>query len=320
MGSFKSWGLGVVVGVLGVLPTAALAAGAPTADVSRAQGRGAEQFLAVVATGSPQAIAQAYHPAELDGLRIRLLERLRADAARNDSTSRVRLFGPGKQLAELERLTSVSFYNELAPRLQQRGRVFEDVKWLASVPEGEAVHVIGRGKPPKGQGQVAVVTTVTLLPYGKDWRAAIPSEILAQIDDLLEGRTGARETAPPRVAAAATTAAPATAPALDPAIGTLLTAAEKALIDGKCAEYYEQHMSPNFRRATSGAAMKTLIATCDRSVSTRETLIAALRIVQGLTPRLEFDGGRAVYDVTNQGLPFDRYVLERINKRWYIAE
>jgi hypothetical protein len=311
-------GLSVCAGVWVVLTVApAWAAGGPVADVTRAQGRGAEQFLAVVAGGSPQAIALAYHPAELDGLRTRLLERLRADAARNDSTSRVRLFGAGRQFAEIERLTSASFYSELAPRLEQRGRVFQDIKWLASVPEGESVHVIGRGKPPKDQGQVQVLTTVTLLPYGKEWRAAIPSEILAQIDDLLEGRTGARVAAPPRAATAAASAAPA---AIDPAVGELLAAAEKVLIEGKCADYYEQHMSPNFRRATSGAAMKTLIATCDRSVSTRETLIAALRIVRGLSPRLEFEGARAVYDVSNQGLPFDRYVLERINKRWYIAE
>jgi len=27
-----------------------------------------------------------------------------------------------------------------------------------------------------------------------------------------------------------------------------------------------------------------------------------------------------VYDVTGQGLPFDRYVLERVEGRWYVAE
>jgi hypothetical protein len=309
---------GYAVAILALLGTTA-AAGPPVADVNRAQARGAEEYLAVLAGGSPQAIALAYHPAELDGLRARLLARLRADAARNDSTSRVRLFGAGMSLADLERMTGASIYGELAKRLLQRGREFQDVKWLASVPEGEAVHVIGRGKPPKEKGQVLVVTTVTLLPYGKEWRAAVPSEILAQIDDLLEGRTNVRA-APEVKPDTAASAAAATVRAIDPGIAEMLSAAEKTLIEGKCADYYEKHMSANFRRATSSAAMKSLIATCTRSVSTRETLIAALRIVRDLTPRFEFEGARAIYDVSGQGLPFDRYVLERLDKRWYIAE
>jgi hypothetical protein len=298
---------------------ASTAAAQSVADVNRAQARGAEEYLAVLAGGSPQAIALAYHPAELDGLRARVLARLRADAARNDSTTRVRLFGAGMSLAELERMTGASLYGELAKRLVQRGRAFQDVKWLASVPEGEAVHVIGRGKPPKDKGQVLVVTTVTLLPYGKEWRAAVPSEIQAQIDDLIEGRIQVRVAQEARSDAAGSTA---TAPVrvVDPAIAEMLSAAEKTLVEGKCADYYDKHMSANFRRATSSAAMKALIANCNRSVSTRETLIAALRIVRDLTPRYELDGARAIYDVSGQGLPFDRYVLERLDKRWYIAE
>jgi len=34
--------------------------------------------------------------------------------------------------------------------------------------------------------KVLVVNVVTLKPYGKDWKAALPSEIQAQIDDLIE--------------------------------------------------------------------------------------------------------------------------------------
>ncbi len=285
--------------------------------VSAAQARGAELYLAALASGNSQAVGMAYHPSEIESLRSTLLARLRADQAKGDSTVRARLFGPGMQLVDLERLTAPSFYAELAKRLELRGREFEDVKWIASVPDGEVVHVIGRGKPLRDRGEVAVVTLVTLMPYGKEWRAAISSEIRAQIDDLIAGR-GA-------YAAAASRLAPAAAPAgasqpVDPAIGGLLAAVETSLLAGNCSEYYEQHMSPSFRRVTSRAALRTLIATCERSVSTRETLIAAVRIVRGLTPRLEFDGARATYDVRGQGLPFDRYVLERIDKRWYVAE
>jgi hypothetical protein len=304
---------------LGAALSLALSLATPTyADgVTGAQARGAEQFLAALGSGGAQAVALAYHPAELDGLRNKLLARLRADQAKGDATVRAHLFGPAAQLADLERMTGPSLYAELAKRLDYRSREFKDVKWLASVPDGTSVHVIGRGKPLPDRGDVEVLATVTLLPYGKEWRAAIPSEIRAQIDDLIAGRG-------PRAAAAARAAAPAPASGapilVDPQIGELLAAAEKSLLAGGCVEYYEQHMSPSFRRVTSKSALKALIAACERSVSTRETLIAAVRIVRTLTPRLEFDGARATYDVRGQGLPFERYVLERIDKRWYIAE
>jgi hypothetical protein len=45
-----------------------------------------------------------------------------------------------------------------------------------------------------------------------------------------------------------------------------------------------------------------------------------LRLVQRTPPVYEAGGERAVYDLTGQGLPYDRYVLERIERRWYIAE
>jgi hypothetical protein len=142
----------------------------------------------------------------------------------------------------------------------------------------------------------------------------VPSDVQAQIDDLLEGRVRAAQPAANRGAA------PAAPVAVDPAIGVLLASAEQALIAGNCADYYQKHLSPNFRRATSASAMKTLIASCTRSESEREQLIAALRIVKTLSPRLEFDGARAVFDVSNQGLRYTSFVLERIDKSWYIAE
>jgi hypothetical protein len=289
-------------------------ANAQTTSVSGAQARGAEQFLAAVASGSPQSVALAFHPTELEGLRTRLLARLRADESQSNATARARLFGAGMPLAELERMTGASFYAELAKRIDLRARQFSDVKWLATVRDGDLVHVVGRGKPPKERGTVQVVTLVTLMPYGNEWRAVVPSEVQAQIDDLLEGRARAPQAT---VARGASTSTPVS---VDPAISMLLASAEQALIAGNCADYYGKYLSPNFRRATSATAMKTLIASCTRSESEREQLVAALRIVKTLTPRLEFDGARAVYDVSNQGLRFSSFVLERIDKSWYIAE
>ena len=34
----------------------------------------------------------------------------------------------------------------------------------------------------------------------------------------------------------------------------------------------------------------------------------------------DHDGTRATYDVAGQGLPYDRFVLEQIERRWYVAE
>jgi hypothetical protein len=50
------------------------------AGPSGAQQKGAEAFLAAVATGSPEAVAQELHPDELDKLRTRLLTLLRAES------------------------------------------------------------------------------------------------------------------------------------------------------------------------------------------------------------------------------------------------
>jgi hypothetical protein len=62
------------------------------------------------------------------------------------------------------------------------------------------------------------------------------------------------------------------------------------------------------------------VGSCNRSIASRELLIAALRIVRRTAPAFEAGGNRALYDVAGQGLPYDRYVLERVEGRWYIAE
>jgi hypothetical protein len=258
------------------------------------------------------------HPDELEKLRSRLLTLLRAEASRTDNTYRSRLFGPGRSLADLESMTAVRFYTALSDRLRLRARQFERFSWLAAVPDGKVVYLIGHGSPPKERGSVKVVVTVGLLPYGAQWRAIIPSEIEAQIDDLLEARTAP----PPAIASgggAATPAAPA-AP-LAPGISELLARAEASLAAGNCEEYFSQFMSPNFNKATSRSARKTLVAACTNNESTRETLITTLRIVQELTPKYDLGGSRAIFDVSGQGLPYDRFVLERDkDQRWYIAE
>lgn len=308
----------LTVALLFCIAPLALAAG-PTS----AQQKGAEAFLAAVATGSPDAVAQELHPDELEKLRARLLTLLRAEGSQGSNTYRGRLFGPGRSLSQLESATAQKFYTALSDRLRLRAREYAKFDWLAAVPDGKVVYLIGKGEQPKDRGSVRVVVMVGLMQYGQQWRAIVPTEIEAQLDDLIEGRVSSAQ-APPAGGAGASVTAPAPAPApqpLAPGISELLARAEAALVAGNCQEYYDEFMSPNFNHATSRSAKKTLVNACNGSESTRETMITTLRILQELQPKYDMGGARAIYDVSGQGLPYDRFELERgSGTRWYIAE
>lgn len=309
---------GFLIGLGAVL--APSRAASETESVSRPQRAAVEAFLGAVASGNPGTVAYALHPTELEKLRARFLELMRSESTRGDFTIRSRLFGVATTLAELERLTALDFYALLGRRLVLVGRSYADARYLGAVRDsGDLVHVVLRGKPPEGRGTVQVVELVSILPYGKDWKAAIPSEIEAQIDDLVSGRAPPAGLPVPGVSGVAT-AAPAALTGNPPAILELLSAAEKELVAGDCESYYRQRMSPDFRRVTSTKALEALISGCRRNDELRERLIATLRILRGLTPRFEYEGNRAVYDLSNQGLPYDRIALQRIDRRWYVAE
>jgi hypothetical protein len=274
------------------------------------------QFLQAVATGDPQVVAQTIHPDDLRALRLRILNLLREEAKKNDSTLRDRLFGAGKGIDELEHLTDFGFYATLSDRLFLASREFSSAEGIAAIPDkGGKVQVVLRGVQPRGRGKVEVVNVVTIKPWGKDWKATLPTEIEAQIDDLIEGRRSALAARSP----AAQRGGRGTSPAA-PGIVELLKSAEQMLTDGKCDEYYGKAMSPNFRRVTGKKALEALINSCKNSVGTREMLLTTLHLVRNLDPRYEFEGQRASYDLSGQGLPFDRFVLEQVDKHWYVAE
>ena len=309
-------------------------------SVSAAQERAAGEYLAAVAAGDAQAVAFAIHPTELDRLRIMVVQKLRDEAARGESALRARLFGDALPLGEIERLTSVNLFRTLSRRLEVRTRVYEKLEGLTAVRDDKFVHVLLKGRQPRERGRVEVVEVVTLLPYGREWKAAVPLELEAQIDDLLVGRRrggasgiglAAGSTAGSSIGSSAAARGPdngsspslppAAAPARNPPeIITLLEQAERVLVDGKCDQYYREYLSPELRRTLSGRTLDTLVGSCKRSIANRELLIAALRIVRRSAPSFEAGGNRAVYDVEGQGLPYDRYVLERVEGKWYIAE
>ncbi len=345
---------------LALLALLCAAGGARADDVTGAQRRAAEEYLAALASGSAQAVGYAIHPSELDRLRITIVQRLRSEAAQGGSTQRTRLFGAAMPLSEVEKLTSLTFFQAVARRLVWRGRIYESVKGLAAVRDGtEQVRVLVKGRPPKDRGTIEVTELVTLLPYGKEWKAALPADAEAQLDDLLAGRGaearagggasgGAGAGFGDGVGDAAAVGAAAGGAAADrarggagpagtgagtgtgtgdgevarstPEILAMLGAAEQSLVEGHCDDYYKQALSPTFRKTLSGRMLDTLISSCRNSIANREMLIAALRIVRKLPPRYDHDGTRATYDVAGQGLPYDRFVLEQIERRWYVAE
>ena len=286
--------------------------------VSMSQKNAALEFLQAVASGDPEAVAFAMHPDDLRALRLRILTLLHEEAKRGDSAVRNRLFGPARPLDEIEHLTDTGFYATLADRLYLPGREYDGGEGIASIADKDGkVEVLIRGRQPRDRGKVQVVNVVTLKPFGKDWKAALPAEIEAQIEDLIAGRHGTSAAA--RTPAALRGGGRSTAPA-QPGIIELLATSEKLLSEGKCDLYYGKQMSPEFRRVTGKKALAALVAACQNSLGTREMLLATLHIVQGLEPRYEYEGQRATYDLTGQGLPFDHFVLEQVDKHWYVAE
>lgn len=347
-GGRHAWSMGhlFAVALLATISALMTAPAAHADDLSAAQRRAAGDYLAAVAAGDAQAVAYAIHPDELDRLRLRLQQRLRAEAASGGDALRSRLFGAAMPLADIERLTSIDLFRALGPRLGLRGRVYEDVRGVGALRDGERVLAVVKGRPPKDRGTVEVVEVVPLLPYGREWKAAIPTEIEARLDDIAAGRVrrvGAAEVGgggaaggaaggatagagrgamPPGGAGpeAGGTVGGAPTERNTPGIIALLDAAERALVDGRCDRYYGEHLSPGLRQSLGKRALDTLVTACSRSLANRELLIAALRLVRRTPPVYEDGGDRAVYDLSGQGLPYDRYVLEQVSGRWYIAE
>ncbi|MEO7774476.1 MAG: hypothetical protein ABIT36_07620 [Steroidobacteraceae bacterium] len=301
--------------LLTMLPVAPAAA----ESVSGSQRRAAEEMLGAIASGNANVVALAIHPTELELLRKRVIDLMRTEADRDENGIRTRLFGPAMPLNDIERLTPANFYAIVSRRLTLTGRDYDSVNWLEAVKDsGELVHVIGRGKPQRDRGNVSVVVLVSLVPWGKDWKAAIPLEVQAQIDDLIAARSpnGTIGAAPPLLAATADDANPGN---MQPIV-QLLKDAEAALTASKCDEYYSRFMSPNFRRLTASKAQKSLVVACSNKPEVREVLIAALRAARESKPRYDYDATRAIYDLKGKGLPFERFVLEQVDKKWYVAE
>jgi hypothetical protein len=246
---------------------------------------------------------------------------MRLEADRNESLTRRRLFGDGMPLSDIERLTPQSFFVTLAQRLRFGGREFKKVEWMEAVEDrGGMVQMVGRLVPRDDMGEVKVPVLVSVVPWGKDWKAALPLELQAQIDDLRTGR--ATRSARPAAVAGATPegggAAPA--PVIPKEILDVFDAALANLEAGNCDAYYDKQMSPNFRRTTGTRALRSLVSACESREGLRAQYMTAIRLARERTPRMEYAGTRAVFDLSGSGLPFPVWIAEQVNERWYIAE
>jgi hypothetical protein len=189
-------------------------------------------------------------------------------------------------------------------------RVMKKTKLIGKVKESDDVlHFIVRGWEDEKGREASSAMLVTLIPYGKQWAVAVPAELEEKIEVAIAGgAVGARDVGDSRVAA------------LDPRIIALLDSGIAALKGVRCSEYYNDLMSPNFRKATAPTAVKTLIAQCEKNPAMRDKTRLALEIARGLKPRYEYGDTRAVFDMSRQGLPYERFVVEMIDKKWYVAE
>lgn len=293
----------------------------PRAENSSAQRRAAEEYLAALAAGDPRVMAMTIHEDELNQLRLRLLDEMKLEADRDESLVRERLFGPGMPLTDIERLTPQNFFAALAPRLRFGGREFVRVNWLEAVNDsGGMVQMLGRLIPDREKGSVEVPVVVSIVPWGKDWKAAFPLELQAQIDDLRTGRVN--PPGPARVVAPAGSSTPAAVASISSPqeVLELFADARKNLEAGDCEDYYRRQMSPNFRRTTGTRALRTLITTCENREELRTQMLTALKLAGERPPRFQYAGTRAVYDLTGLGLPYPSLTVEQVDERWYIAE
>jgi hypothetical protein len=314
-------------GVIALALVALLIASA--ARASSAQERLAKDYLQTAVKGDAEEMLGFYHPGEIADLRARVLKALEEEGT--SDKIRTQMFGVATSMDEVRRLTPTNLCFTLLRRVGVPAERVADIKVLGVVEENsQLAHVLARLIPPKDSLAHARLAVVSLIRYGKDWRVALPDWFQSRVDSLLAGKEDTLSGAAPTTATGANTSvnnpagtsadAPAHTPANSSAIVVLLDSGSATLRQGDCAAYFNEVMSPNFRNSTSAKALKTLIAQCERNVDTRETYIQALEIAKRLTPTYEQSGARAIYDMKGQGLPFERFVLEKVGARWFVAE
>jgi hypothetical protein len=278
---------------------------------SAAQEKLATAYLKANASGDPAALQGMFHPDELVQLRARVLKALEAESAQGGSAIRSRLFGAAMSMDDVRRLTHENFFETLSRSFGMPAEPIREIKILGIVEESsQLAHAIARIVPPENAPTRPRIAVVSLMKYGKDWRVQLPTLLQARVDAALVALGESKAAAEPTAPRAEVT----------PELLSALKSGSETLRRGDCTAFFNEHMSPNFRSMTAPKAFATLIKQCQTREDTRETYIAAIDLAQRLSPRYEQEGARAIYDMRGQGLPFQRFVLEKVENRWYVAE
>jgi hypothetical protein len=272
----------------------------------------AEEFVRAATTAGPSAAVPLYHPNEVTRLHDKVMLGVEREAETGGKSIRTALFGAGASLEDLRHMTHEAMLLAIIARLPSALAPYDDFKSLGEIKEGEMVHVPVRASLKKTERlkRRSIVSLVSALPYGKDWRAVVPAAIEVRIDDALA--VGAEEPA-----AATLPIKPALK---DPAWKELLMRGIATLQRGECARYFSEIMAPNFRASLAPKAFDTIVRGCENNQGTREKFRIGLELAQSRSPSIEAGGDRAVYNLSGEGLPYERLVLVRVAGRWYVAE
>jgi hypothetical protein len=271
----------------------------------------AEEFVRASTTAGPSAAVPLYHPNEVTRLHDKVMLGVEREAETGGKSIRTALFGAGPSLEDLRHMTHEAMLLAIIARLPAILAPYDEFKSLGEIKEGEMVHVTVRASLKKTERlkRRSIVSLVSALPYGKDWRAIVPAAIEARVDAALA--VGPDESA----------AAVPIKPALkDPAWKELLTRGAATLQRGECARYFSEIMAPNFRSSVTPKAFDTIVRGCENNQGTRDKFRIGLELAEGRSPSIEAGGDRAVYNLSGEGLPYEQLVLVRVAGRWYVAE
>ncbi len=273
----------------------------------------AEAFVELSTGGGPSAAVILYQFSEVQRVRDKVLLAAEREAESGRKQVRNALFGAGPSLEDVRRMTPENLLLAILARVPSRPVVYDKFKALGSVKEDEKLHVVVRASLEKVERikRRSIVQVVTLLPSGKEWRAAIPSSIEAYIDSQL---AAAPDDAPPVVGT------PAAAVPADPAAKTLLARGIDLLNKGNCLTYFLDVMEPGFAKTMTQKSFDAIVRGCELNERTREKFRVGLELAAAREPKVESGGSKLLYDLNGEGLPYDHVTLTRIDGRWYVAE
>lgn len=272
----------------------------------------AEAFVELSTGGGPSAAVILYQFSEVQRVRDKVLLAAEREAESGRKQVRNALFGAGPSLDDVRRMTPENLLLAIMARVPSRPVQYDKFKALGTVKEEDKLHVVVRASLEKVERikRRSIVQVVTLLPSGKEWRAAIPSNIEAYIDSVL---AAAPDDTP------AVVGSPATPPP-DPAAKALLARGIELLTKGNCLTYFLDVMEPGFAKTMTQKSFDAIVRGCQLNERTRDKFRVGLELSAAREPKVESGGSKLTYDLSGEGLPYDHVTLTRIDGRWYVAE